>query len=191
MCPQSVSAGCDIRKTAVSGETQPMGGAMRTEEEVLRAVECYADTVRRICFVHLKKYEDVEDAFQEIFLKYLLHEEDFESHAHEKAWLIRVAINVCRDMLRSPFRRRVTSLEDIEYEPFYIQKEEGELLGCILEMPQKYRDVLYLFYYEGYSAVEIAGLMHRKENTIYTWLARAKKILKEKLGGDFIESKSV
>lgn len=160
---------------------------MRTEEEVLRAVECYADTVRRICFVHLKKYEDVEDAFQEVFLKYLLHEENFESHAHEKAWLIRVAINVCRDMLRSPFRRRVTSLEDIAYEPFYMQQEEGELLGCILGMPQKYRDVLYLFYYEGYSAVEIAGLMHRKENTIYTWLARAKKMLKEKLGGDFIE----
>ncbi len=55
-------------------------------------------------------------------------------------------------------------------------------------MPQKYRDVLYLFYYEGYSAVEIADIMHRKENTIYTWLGRARKMLKEKLGGDFFES---
>ncbi len=159
---------------------------MRTEEETERAVALYADTVRRICFMHLKKYEDVEDAFQEVFLKYFLHDENFESHAHEKAWLIRVTVNVCRDMLRNPFCRRVSSFEDIAYEPFYIQKEEGELLGCILEMPQKYRDVLYLFYYEGYSAVEIAGLMRRKENTVYTWLARARKILQEKLGGDFI-----
>ena len=161
---------------------------MRTEEEADRAVNLYADLVRRICFVHLKKQEDVEDAFQEVFLKYILHEEIFESHAHEKAWLIRVTINVCKDMLRNPFCRRVSSFEDIDYEPFYIQKEEGELLGCILEMPQKYRDVLYLFYYEGYSAVEIADIMHRKENTIYTWLGRARKMLKEKLGGDFFET---
>ncbi len=111
----------------------------------------------------------------------------FRSHAHEKAWLIRVAVNVCRDMLRSPFRRRVSSLDDLDFEPFYIQEEEGELLRCISGMPQKYRDVLYLFYYEGYTAVEIAAIMHRKENTIYTWLGRARKILKEKLGGDFIE----
>lgn len=160
---------------------------MRTEEAAERAVELYADMIRRICFMHLKKYEDVEDAFQEVFLKYILHEENFESHAHEKAWLIRVAVNVCRDMMRSPFRRRVSSLDDLDFEPFYIQEEEGELLRCISGMPQKYRDVLYLFYYEGYTAVEIAAIMHRKENTIYTWLGRARKILKEKLGGDFIE----
>lgn len=160
---------------------------MRTEEEARRAIALYADLVRRVCFMHLKKYEDVEDAFQEVFLKYALHEESFESHAHEKAWLIRVAVNVCRDMLKNPFRRRVSSFEDIDFEPFYMQQEEGELLRCILQMPQKYRDVLYLFYYEGYSAVEIAGIMRRKENTVYTWLARAKKMLKEKLGGDFIE----
>ena len=109
---------------------------MRTEEAAERAVELYADMIRRICFMHLKKYEDVEDAFQEVFLKYILHEENFESHAHEKAWLIRVAVNVCRDMLRSPFRRRVSSLDDLDFEPFYIQEEEGELLRCISGMPQ-------------------------------------------------------
>ncbi len=158
---------------------------MRSEAEAERAVSLYADTVRRICFIHLKKYEDVEDAFQEVFLKYILHDKTFESHAHEKAWLIRVAVNVCRDMLRSPFRRRVSSIEDMEVEPFFIQKEEGELLNCILGMAPKYRDVLYLFYYEGYSAVEIAGILHKKENTIYTWLNRAKKALKQLLGGDF------
>lgn len=157
---------------------------MRSEAEAGRAVSLYADTVRRICFMHLKNYDDVEDVFQEVFLKYILHDREFESDAHEKAWLIRVTINACRDLLRSPFRRRVCSIEEVNVEPFYIQKTEGELLNLILGMPSKYRDVLYLFYYEGYTAVEIAGIMGRKENTIYTWLDRARKALKEQLGGE-------
>ena len=157
---------------------------MKSEAEANRAIELYADTVRRICFMHLKNHEDVEDVFQEVFLKYILHDKIFESDAHEKAWLIRVAINACRDMLRSPFRKRVCYIEDIEHEPFYIQENEGELLNCILHLPPKYKNVIYLFYYEGFSAVEIAKIMHRKENTIYTWLDRARKILKEQLGGE-------
>lgn len=93
---------------------------MRSEAEASRAVDLYADTVRRICFMHLKNYADVEDVFQEVFLKYILHDREFESDAHEKAWLIRVAINACRDLLRSPFRRRVCSIEEVNTEPFYI-----------------------------------------------------------------------
>lgn len=161
------------------------GAVMRSEAEANRAVSLYADTVRRICFIHLKNMEDVEDVFQDVFLKYILHEKTFESDAHEKAWLIRVAVNACRDMLRSPFRRRVCSIEDIGYEPFYVQESEGELLNCIFSLPDRYRDVIYLFYYEGYSAGEIAKIMHRKENTVYTWLNRARKALKEQLGGDW------
>ena len=157
---------------------------MRSNEDAERAIECYADTVRRISFMHLKKNEDVEDAFQEVFLKYILHERKFESHAHEKAWLIRVTINTCKDMLRSPFRKRVCSIEDTNIEPFMIQNNESELLDSILAMPSKYKDVIYLFYYEGYSAVEIAAIMHRKENTIYTWLDRARKQLKKQLESD-------
>lgn len=157
---------------------------MRSEADANRAVNRYADTVRRICFMHLKNYDDVEDVFQEVFLKYILCDIIFESDAHEKAWLIRVTLNTCKDMLRNPFRKRVCSIEDIEFEPSYMQKNEGELLDCILRMPSKYRNVLYLFYYEGYTAVEVAKIMNRKENTIYTWLDRARKALKEQLGGE-------
>ena len=160
---------------------------MKNEAEANRAVTLYADMVRRICFMYLKNYEDVEDVFQEVFLKYILYEKIFESDAHEKAWLIRVAINACKDILRSPFHKKVCSIEDIDLEPFYIQETEGELLSCIFCLPSKYRDVLYLFYYEGYSAVEIAEIMHKKVNTIYTWLDRARKALKEQLGGDLFE----
>ncbi len=160
---------------------------MKNEAEANRAVTLYADMVRRICFMYLKNYEDVEDVFQEVFLKYILYEKIFESDAHEKAWLIRVAINACKDILRNPFHKKICSIEDIDLEPFYIQETEGELLSCIFCLPSKYRDVLYLFYYEGYSAVEIAEIMHKKVNTIYTWLDRARKALKEQLGGDLLE----
>ena len=157
---------------------------MRSNSEADRAVEKYADTVRRVCFMHLKNYSDVEDVFQDVFLKYILHDEPFESDAHEKAWLIRVAINSCKDIFKSFFRRKVCSLDDIETEPFYIQEESQDLLDAVLKLPDNYKNVIYLFYYEGYTAVEIARILNRRENTIYTWLSRAKAKLKEELGGE-------
>ncbi len=157
---------------------------MRSNSEADRAVEKYADTVRRVCFMHLKNYSDVEDVFQDVFLKYILHDEPFESDAHEKAWLIRVTINSCKDIFKSFFRRKVCSLDDIETEPFYIQEESQDLLDAVLKLPDNYKNVIYLFYYEGYTAVEIARILNRRENTIYTWLSRAKAKLKEELGGE-------
>ena len=156
---------------------------MRSETEANRAVSLYADTVRRICFMHLKNHSDIEDVFQDVFLKYILYEHCFENDEHEKAWIIRVTINRCKDLLKSFFRRRVHSLEDINIEPFYIQEDSDAVLQAVLQLPDNYKNVVYLFYYEGYSAVEIAKMMGRKENTIYTWLARAKANLKTELGG--------
>ena len=72
-------------------------------------------------------------------------------------------------------------------EPLDISSENKELIEVILSLPEKYRIVIYLFYYEGYSAIEISKILEKKENTIYTWLARAREQLKEKLGGDFFE----
>ena len=80
---------------------------MRSNSEADSAVEKYADTVRRVCFMHLKNYADVEDVFQEVFLKYILHEDPFESEEHEKAWLIRVTINACKDTFKKIGRAHV------------------------------------------------------------------------------------
>ncbi len=158
---------------------------MRNEAEVNRAIDLYADTVRRICFLYLKNDADVDDIFQEVFLKYLLHPSSFESDAHEKAWLIRVSINACQDLLKSFFRRRVRSIEEVTTEPFYLQEEDKGLLDAVFRLAPKYRTTIYLFYYEGYTAVEIAGILKRSENTIYTWLDRARKELKKQLGGEW------
>ena len=79
---------------------------MRSEQEANRAVERYADMVRRLCLVHLKNEADTEDVFQTVFLKYVLYRGTFESEEHEKAWILRVTLNACRDVLRSLFRAR-------------------------------------------------------------------------------------
>ncbi len=160
---------------------------MRSSSEADRAVEKYADTVRRVCFMHLKNHSDVEDVFQEVFLKYILYDKPFESDAHEKAWLIRVAINACKDIFKSFFRRKVCSFEDIDMEPFYIQEEDRPVLDAVLRLPDKYRNVIYLFYYEGYTAVEIARILNMRENTVYTWLSRGRVKLKEELGGELLD----
>lgn len=159
---------------------------MKNEAEANRAIALYADTVRRICFMHIKNYADVEDIFQEVFLKYCLYAGEFESDAHEKAWLIRVAINACNDTVKSFFYKKVSSIEDITTEPFYIENYDKEILDVVLGLRPKYRDVIYLFYYEGYKASEIAKILKHSENTIYTWLGRARKELKKQLGGEFI-----
>mgnify|MGYP002577930772 FL=1 len=87
---------------------------MRSEAEANRAIELYADTVRRICMVHLKNESDTEDIFQTVFLKYVLRSAAFESAEHEKAWLIRrITINACKDLLKSVFRSRTTSIDAV------------------------------------------------------------------------------
>ena len=156
---------------------------MRSEQEVNRAVEQYADTVRRICLVHLKNYADTEDIFQTVFVKYLLHTAPFASPEHERAWIIRVTINACKDLLRSVFRRRTLSLEEVAEQPAPAD-EHRAVLQAVQALPAAYRDVVYLHYYEGYTAPEIAGILGKNVNTVYTRLTCARGLLCRTLGGD-------
>lgn len=157
---------------------------MRSEQEVNRAIEQYADTVRRVCLLYLKNPADTEDIFQEVFLKYALSTAVFENEAHEKAWILRVAINQCKDLLKSFFKSKTVPLEAIENLPADMPQESRAVLDAILRLPPKYKEVVYLHYYEGYSASEIGQMLHKNENTVYTLLSRARKMLKEKLGGE-------
>lgn len=158
---------------------------MKSPEDVNRVVEQYADMVRRICFVHLKSTHDTEDVFQNVFLKYMLFDGGFENGEHEKAWFARVTINACTDWLRGLARRRWVPLDAVLEESDMPDEASREVLEVVLQLPDRYRRVVYLYYYEGYSAVEIAGILGKKENTIYTWLSRAKGMLREKLGGEW------
>ena len=157
---------------------------MRSEEEAARAIERYGDMVRRLCLVHLKNPADTEDIFQNVFLKYVLSPVVFESPEHEKAWLIRVTINACRDLVKSFFRSRTVPLEELLDQPAPLLEEHREVLEAVLALPRKYRDAVYLHYYEGYTAAEIGKLLGKNTNTVYTLLTRARERLRETLGGD-------
>ena len=156
---------------------------MRSEEEVNQAIERYADTVRRICMVHLKNESDTEDIFQTVFMKYVLHTAPFESKDHEKAWIIRVTINACKDFLKNVFRRRTVPLDQLIEKPQDMPEDHSDLLEAVLDLPKKYKDVIYLYYYEGYSAAEISSILKKNVNTVYTLLTRARQILKSRLEG--------
>ena len=157
---------------------------MRNEQEVNRALQEYSDMIRRLCMIHLKNYADTEDIFQTVFLKYVLSSVVFENKEHEKAWFIRVTINACKDLLKSFFRSRITSLDEILEQAADMQEENKEVLEAVLSLPSKYRDVVYLHYYEGYTAPEIGRLLKKTVNTVYTLMTRSRHLLREKLGGD-------
>ena len=163
---------------------------MRTEAEVNQAIEQYADMIRRICFMYLKNQADTEDIFQNVFLKYLLHPEPFASDEHEKAWLIRISINACKDLLKSAFRRSVP-LDAIVERGVRMRDEQSDMTAAVLGLPKKYQDIIYLFYYEGYSAVEIAEMVEKPVNTVYSLLGRAREMLKKTLGGEALEKQII
>lgn len=155
------------------------------DKKISDSLEKYADMVRRISYMYLRNKHDVEDVFQEVFLKLLTYEKAFESESHEKAWLIRVSINKCKDLSKSFWRKNIQSLEGIELT--FNNKEESELMEEVLSLPAKYKDVIYLHYYEGYSVPEMSVLLKQKENTIYSNLHRARALLKNKLGENAYE----
>ena len=160
---------------------------MCTEQETSRAIELYSDMIRRICLLHLKNHADTEDVFQEVFLKYVLRGAVFESVEHERAWLIRVTVYACKDLLKSLFRRKTVSLEVLSEEAASISSEQHATLEAVLALPEKYKDVIYLHYYEGYNAREIGRILKKKENTVYSLLSRGRELLRQELGGDVIE----
>lgn len=161
---------------------------MRSEHEANLAIEKYGDMVKRICFLHLKNEFDTEDIFQNVFIKYLVYEGEFENAEHEKAWFARVTINLCKDFLKSAFRKNTVSMEYLsENTPAAQDEEKREVLRAVLSLPDKYKNAVYLHYYEGYTAEEIGKIIGKKENSVYTLLSRAREKLKKILGGDDFE----
>lgn len=157
---------------------------MRSEKEITGAIDRYADTVKRICLIHLKNEADTEDVFQNVFMKYCTSAPAFVSPEHEKAWIIRVTINECRDTLKNFFRSHFVSLDTIVEQACPDSEEHSEVLEAVLKLPEQYRRAIYLHYYEGYSAPEIGEILGRNVNTVYTTLTRARKMLKDELGGE-------
>lgn len=153
------------------------------ENNIRKVIDAYGETVYKIAFSYCKCHADAEDIYQEVFLKYFQHGELFENGIHEKAWLIRVTINCSKSFLRSSWHKRIIPLTDNQEEMVSMEKN-NDLLNAVLELPVKYREVIHLYYYEGYSTKEIASLLKRRETTIRTQLQRGRDILRLELKED-------
>jgi RNA polymerase sigma-70 factor (ECF subfamily) len=139
-------------------------------------------TVYRVCFAYMKNPHDCEDAAADTFVKLMKRASAFESCEHEKAWLIRAAVNVCKDNLKSWWRKRADLSEAYEIADSF---EIDETLSVVLDLPEKYKTVILLYYYEGYSGDEIAEILKKPPSTVRNHLHEARKVLKEILGEDY------
>lgn len=140
-------------------------------------IEAYSDTILRIAVQNTKNYHDAEDVVQEVFIRLMNNYDGFESGEHKKAWLIRVTINLCRDINRS---RRFKGLEPLEDYPCFYGDElkNCEIIEMIRNLPENRRNAVYLFYFEGYSINEIAEITGRNAKSVGSDLHRARKQLK-------------
>lgn len=142
----------------------------------------YADTVAGVCVMRLQNWADAEDCFQNTFIKLFQKSPDFQSKPHLKAWLIRVAINECRNYLAK--NRRFLSFEHLEREPSAWQDNERDVSWAMMRLEPKYREVLYLHYCEQYKVDEIAAILSKNPNTVKTLLKRGREKLRLIYGGD-------
>ena len=141
-------------------------------------VEKYSDMVTRICIMNLRNSDDAKDCYQNVFIKLFQKDIEFQNEEHLKAWLIRVCINECRNYIKRFYKFTI----DIEQVIIADHKKDLTLLPEVLKLPKKYRNVLYLYYYEGYSIDEISHILQINQNTLKSQLKRGRELLKKKVG---------
>lgn len=143
--------------------------------------------VYRVAFTQMKGHADAEDVLQEVFIRLLKYQPHFDCTEHEKAWFIRTTINICKDVIKSKWHSTTVSIDKIpesEKEYFHLPYvQEDETLWEVLELPEKYKNCLYFFYYEDYSIKEIANILKIPENTVKTNLKRGREMLKDAING--------
>ncbi len=144
-----------------------------------RIVYAYSDNLYRIAMHYMKNPADAQDIVQQTFLKLVENRKIFDSPDHEKAWLIRVCINLCKDSLKSSWHKRVSPLPDHAQPPVYRDPHQLPMLDYIRTLPPNQKTAIYLFYYEELPVKEIAQVMDTNENTVLSWLRRGRKSLKK------------
>ena len=150
-----------------------------TQEQRTREVDRWGDMVYRLALARTASVPDAEDVFQEVFLRYFLHEEKFQSDEHRKAWLIRCTVNRAKSLTASPWKKRTVPLETAA--EIGVEDDYREVYGAVLSLPGKYRTVIHLHYFEGLSVAEMAGMLHIAEGTVKSQLSRGRALLREML----------
>ncbi len=155
-----------------------------SDKVIEEKIELYSDMVYRIAYSMTSKKADAEDVYQEVFMKLYNNQKEFESQEHEKAWIIRVTVNECKMIHRkSLFRKEVELDENIGYQ----NEKDDYVFSCVKKLPEKYRIVIYMHYYEGYKVEEIAKILKSTTGTVKSQLSRSRAMLKDIMGGDLDE----
>ncbi len=155
---------------------------MRTQKEIMDLYERYYEMIWRICLMQFGNSHDAYDATQETFIRLMDYSKSFRSEEHKKAWLIRVAINYCKDVMKSSHRKREIALETNKPpEAGKVPDEYADVYETMMELPNEYRTILYLYFYEGYTLKEIAGMMKMNPSTLRSRFAKAKELMREYL----------
>lgn len=160
-----------------------MTSLLRTNKEIAEIYDRQIDTVYRVCYSFMKNKPETEDMVQETFLRLITSGKTFENQRHERAWLIVTASNLCRDSLKHWWRRG----EPLDENPALAAKaapERSFVMDAILQLPRDYKDIVYMYYYEGYSTQEIAHSLQCAPATVRSRLLRARQRLKDLLGGE-------
>lgn len=163
-----------------------------TDGYIEYVLDTYSGTLIRLCYTYVHNVCDAEDITQDVFVALLKRGKPFDSVEHEKAWLLRTAINKSKNYLKSGWIRRTVPLSDAdESETDELTAEKNQVMEAVLSLPEKYRTVIHLFYYNGYSINEISEIVGKKAATVGTLLARGRNLLKEMMIGGFDEDEQV
>ena len=146
-------------------------------DDIETLISQYGDMLFRLCLIMLKNESDAEDAIQETCIRYFQKAPLFDSKEHQKAWLIRVATNKCRDMLR--FRVRHPQIDDEDISKFIPDSSDSGILEALTMVPEKFRLVLTLYYIEEYRIEDIANIIGRSSSAVKMRLQKGRKLLEE------------
>ncbi len=152
-----------------------------TDEAFAQAARTYGDTIYRVALHALNNLQDAEDVTQTVLLKLYECKKNFESEEHMKHWILRVAVNESRKMLRSFWRHTCVPLEEWRETAVIEDSAKAEVLEAVMALEPKYRVSVYLYYYEGLTVAEIAAAMKANPSTVQTWLLRARARLRKEL----------
>lgn len=156
-----------------------------TEKQISFLVDRYSDMVFRLAFSYMKNRYDAEDAVQDVFMKLIENDLNFESEEHEKSWIIRVTINICKNKLKQFWNKNIVELSNAYELPYNDTYGDDTVLSAVMSLPEQQRIAVHLYYYEGYKTYEIAGFLKKRESTVRSMLHRARRRLKEILKEEY------
>ncbi len=149
----------------------------------------YQDNLFAAAFNICQNAQDAEDVIQDTFIQYHTTKKEFENEQHIRAWLIRVAINKAKNVTRTFWRRNKISIEDYMETLTFETPESADLFETVMQLPEKYRIVIHLYYYEDYAVSEIADILKLSESNVKTRLSRGRAILRKELEGEWVDDR--